>query len=200
MRAFLTLRLWTLWLALTVFNAVPVFANQSTTASASATASTTASSHATGSVFQDQFRDVASDLRCPTCVGLSVLESDAPFSKQIKDEVTSQLKAGKSHEEILTFFTERYGPWILRVPPKTGVSILAWAIPLAVLLAGPLAVWFLVWRRRDDLAGVEAVKPLEEILAEWNRDINKRRDILNSSLPGNEGTTTLATDEGGNQV
>ena len=198
MRAFLTLCLWTLWLALTVFHAVPVFANQSTTAST--TASTSASSDAKASVFQDQFRDVASDLRCPTCVGLSVLESDAPFSKQIKDEVTSQLKAGKSHEEILTFFTERYGPWILRVPPKTGVSILAWAIPLAVLLAGPLAVWFLVWRRRDDLAGVEAVKPLEEILAEWNRDINKRRDSLNSSLPGNEGSTTLATDEGGNQA
>lgn len=186
MRAFLTVRLSTFWLALTVFSAVPVFANQSTTASTS--------SDATGSVFQDQFRDVASDLRCPTCVGLSVLESDAPFSKQIKDEVTSQLKAGKSHEEILTFFTERYGPWILRVPPKTGVSILAWAIPLAVLLTGPLAVWFLVWRRRDDLAGVEAVKPLEEILAAWNRDINTRRGILNSSLPGNEGATTLAVE------
>lgn len=122
--------------------------------------------------FEDEFRDVARDLRCPTCVGLSVLESDAPFSKQIKDEVTSQLKAGKSHEEILSFFTERYGPWILRAPPKTGVSILAWAIPLVVLLAGPLAVWFFVWRRRKNLGGLEAVKPLEEILAEWNRDIN----------------------------
>lgn len=108
-----------------------------------------------------------------------------------------QLKAGKSHEEILTFFTERYGPWILRVPPKTGVSILAWA--LAVLLTGPLAVWFLVWRRRDNLGGVEAVKPLEEILAEWNRDITKRRNILNSSLPDNEGSSTLAT-EGGDQA
>ena len=152
-----------------------------------------------GAAFQDQFRDVASDLRCPTCVGLSVLESDAPFSKQIKDEVTNQLKAGKSHEDILTFFTERYGPWILRVPPKTGVSVLAWAIPLAVLLTGPLAVWFLVWRRRDNLGGVEAVKPLEEILAEWNRDITKRRNILNSSLPDNEGSSTLAT-EGGDQA
>ncbi len=130
-------------------------------------------SFAEADAFQNQFRDVASDLRCPTCVGLSVLESDAPFSKQIKEEVTIQLKAGKSHEEILSFFTERYGPWILRVPPKTGVSVLAWAIPLLVLVMGPLVVWLLVWRRRDNLVGVEAVKPLEEILTEWTNDITK---------------------------
>ncbi len=150
------------WWALSVFIAPMVFADNAVDAAA----------------FQNEFRDVASDLRCPTCVGLSVLESDAPFSKQIKDEVTNQLKAGKSHEEILTFFTERYGPWILRVPPKTGVSILAWAIPLAVLLTGPLVVWFLVLRRRENIAGVEAVKPLEEILADWNREISNHKEVV----------------------
>lgn len=174
MRAFIIIRLSIFWLALSAVTAIRapmVFANDMADAAA----------------FQDQFRDVASDLRCPTCVGLSVLESDAPFSKQIKDEVTNQLKAGKSHEEILTFFTERYGPWILRVPPKTGVSILAWAIPLAVLLAGPLAVWFLVWRRRDNLVGVEAVKPLEEILMEWDRDISGHKEAVNPATnPGGE--------------
>lgn len=174
MRAFIIIRLSIFWLALSAVTAIRapmVLANDTIDAAA----------------FQDQFRDVASDLRCPTCVGLSVLESDAPFSKQIKDEVTNQLKAGKSHEEILTFFTERYGPWILRVPPKTGVSILAWAIPLAVLLAGPLAVWFLVWRRRDNLVGVEAVKPLEEILMEWDRDISGHKEAVNPATnPGGE--------------
>ena len=28
---------------------------------------------------QDVFKDVAADLRCPTCTGISVLDSDAPF-------------------------------------------------------------------------------------------------------------------------
>ena len=192
MRTFITGLLSALWLMLAVVNAPVIFANES--ASTLNAASSSSATDAAAPAFQDQFRDVASDLRCPTCVGLSVLESDAPFSKQIKDEVTNQLKAGKSHEEILTFFTERYGPWILRVPPKTGVSILAWAIPLAVLLAGPLAVWFLVWRRRDNLAGVEAVKPFEEIMAQWNHDIKERRDALASSSAGIERATTLGTE------
>lgn len=64
-----------------------------------------------------EYQDVASDLRCPTCTGLSVLDSEAAFSIQIKNEVKEQLVAGKHKDEILKFFTDRYGPWILRAPP-----------------------------------------------------------------------------------
>jgi cytochrome c-type biogenesis protein CcmH len=123
----------------------------------------------------DRFKDVASELRCPTCVGLSVLESDAPFSKQIKDEVANQLKAGKSNDEILVWFTERYGPWILRVPPKTGVNILAWAIPLGALLIGPVLLWFFVWRRRESIEVSEGVKPLSQLIADWEADLSRAR-------------------------
>ncbi|MEY4632436.1 MAG: hypothetical protein RIQ81_2556 [Pseudomonadota bacterium] len=125
--------------------------------------------------FQNRFKDVASELRCPTCVGLSVLESDAPFSKQIKDEVTNQIKAGKSDDEILAWFTDRYGPWILRVPPKTGVNVLAWAIPLVALLLGPLALWFFVWRHREDVRRTDGVKPLDELLSDWETELDRAR-------------------------
>ena len=33
---------------------------------------------------EELYREVAGELRCPTCTGLSVLDSDAPFSVQIK--------------------------------------------------------------------------------------------------------------------
>ncbi len=131
----------------------------------------------------DRFKDVASELRCPTCVGLSVLESDAPFSKQIKDEVASQLKAGKSNDEILTWFTERYGPWILRVPPKTGVNVLAWAIPLGALIAGPFLLWFFVWRRREAVDLSEGVKPLSELLKDWEGDLARVRQRQSGGAP-----------------
>lgn len=138
--------------------------------------------------FQDRFRDVASELRCPTCVGLSVLESDAPFSKQIKTEVTNQLRSGKSGDDILKFFTERYGPWILRSPPKDGINILAWGIPLALLVGGPVCVWFFIWRRRAVSAGIESTLPMEDILAAWERDIDAARavaiDNFLDSYPG----------------
>ncbi len=47
------------------------------------------------------FRDIAKEFRCPTCTGLSVLESDAGFSVQIKEQVQEQLNLGKNHDQII---------------------------------------------------------------------------------------------------
>lgn len=121
-----------------------------------------------------QFRDVAEGLRCPTCTGLSVLQSDARFSIQIKNMVKEQLEKGKSKQEIFSFFTDRYGPWILRAPPKKGFNLLAWAFPLALLLGGPVAVWFFVWRRKRVVA-THGVRPAEDIVAEMSARLDERR-------------------------
>ena len=90
---------------------------------------------------------VAEDLRCPTCTGLSVLQSDAPFSEQIKRRLRELVESGKTEAEIRSFFTERYGLWILRTPPKDGFHLVIWVIPLVFVLLG---VWGGVWLRRRD--------------------------------------------------
>ncbi len=123
------------------------------------------------------FRDIAYELRCPTCTGLSVLESDAKFSVQIKDLVLEQVNAGKSKEEILKYFTERYGPWILRSPPKEGVNLLAWIVPIALLTIGPILVWLLVWRRKKVDVNVK-VRPSDDIVAEMNQRIEMLRTAM----------------------
>ena len=124
-----------------------------------------------------EFRDIAYELRCPTCTGLSVLESDAKFSVQIKDIVLEQVNAGKSKDEILGYFTARYGPWILRSPPKEGVNLLAWIVPLALLTIGPFLVWFLVWRRKKVDVNVK-VRPSDAIVAEMNQKIDMLRTAM----------------------
>lgn len=128
-------------------------------------------------VNEDQFRDVASDLRCPTCTGLSVLDSDAAFSVQIKNEVKEQMAAGKNKDEILTFFTERYGPWILRAPPKQGIHLLAWLLPIAALILGPLLIWIFIWSRKENSASDEGVsRSVEDIVSEMNQKLDVLRD------------------------
>lgn len=118
----------------------------------------------------EQFRDISQNLRCPTCTGLSVLESDAAFSVQIKDLVQEQVEAGKSKADILDYFEQRYGPWILRSPPKTGFNLLAWGIPLGLLVLGPVMLWILIWRRKTvvDTLGARSddaiIKELEDRL------------------------------------
>jgi cytochrome c-type biogenesis protein CcmH/NrfF len=121
-----------------------------------------------------EFRDVAKGLRCPTCTGLSVLESDAKFSVQIKDIVLEKVKEGKSKEEILDYFTERYGPWILREPPKEGFNLIAWGVPIGMMLLGPLLIYFLVWRRKP-VIGTQGVRPTKEIIEEMEQSLNRLR-------------------------
>jgi cytochrome c-type biogenesis protein CcmH/NrfF len=125
---------------------------------------------------QDDFRDVSSDLRCPTCTGLSVLDSDAPFSVQIKNEVKEQLASGKDKDAILKFFTERYGPWILRAPPKEGIHLLAWLLPFGALLMGPLLIWLFFWARKNKQSETEAVaRPVDEIFVEMQSRLEEMR-------------------------
>ncbi|SME97602.1 cytochrome c-type biogenesis protein [Pseudobacteriovorax antillogorgiicola] len=110
------------------------------------------------------FKDVAGELRCPTCTGLSVLDSDAKFSVQIKDQVKEQMEKGRSKDEILEFFVERYGPWILREPPKEGFNIVAWIVPIAMLFLGPIIIWASVWRKKVtvDTFGVRSDEKIVE--------------------------------------
>lgn len=123
-------------------------------------------------VDETRFREVAGKLRCPTCTGLSVLDSEAQFSVQIKDEVKKQMEAGKSEQDILAFFTERYGPWILREPPKEGVNSLAWWLPISILVLGPFLVWYFIWRRETRVA-THGMRSTEEILREMRAELQR---------------------------
>jgi cytochrome c-type biogenesis protein CcmH len=122
----------------------------------------------------DEYRDIAKDLRCPTCTGLSVLESDAKFSQQIKDIVKEQVTEGKTKDEIYQYFTERYGPWILRAPPKSGFNLLAWLFPISLLLAGPPLVWFFVWRKRKVITTM-GVRVVDDIISQMHGELDALR-------------------------
>ena len=94
-------------------------------------------------------------------------------SVQIKDQVDEQIKEGKSKDEILSFFVDRYGPWILREPPKSGFNLMAWATPIALLLAGPILIWMFFLRKDESLEA--HVRSSEEILAQMDSDLKALR-------------------------
>lgn len=92
--------------------------------------------------------DLASDLRCPTCRGQSVLDSDAPAAAAIRTEIDRRVAEGQSDEEIYAYFEGRFGESLRLTPPRSGLGALVWVLPvtgLVVALAG-LAVAFRRWR------------------------------------------------------
>ncbi len=112
----------------------------------------------------EQLKEVGNELRCPTCTGLSVLQSDTPFSLEIKNVVAEQIVSGKTNKDILNFFRDRYGLWILRTPPAEGFHWTAWGIPVGACVLGAFAIWLLFWRRRrePERLGVSSTQELLE--------------------------------------
>ena len=120
------------------------------------------------------YDQISEDLRCPTCTGLSVLQSDAVFSLQIRKAVLDQVIQGKSKKEIMQFFTERYGLWILREPPTKGFHFFAWLVPIFILIMGPFLLWFFVWRKRQTVSTF-GIRSSHEILEEFETKLTALR-------------------------
>ena len=92
---------------------------------------------------------VAASLRCPTCQGLSVADSNSPLAKSMRDIIGERVAAGESDEEITQYFVDRYSNWVLLAPRADGVGWVVWAVPGAAVLVGLLVVTSLVRRRHD---------------------------------------------------
>ena len=93
---------------------------------------------------------IAAEVRCPTCKGLSVAESDAEAAKAAKAFIAEQVSAGATDAQIEADLQSRFGTGILLRPPSRGVSGLVWAIPVVVgvLAIGGLGIALARWRSR----------------------------------------------------
>lgn len=77
---------------------------------------------------------IARELRCPVCQGESAAESNAGVAVEMRRIIAEMLQEGKTEAEIKAFFVERYGEWILYEPPRQGLTLGVWLLPVAGLL------------------------------------------------------------------
>ncbi len=91
---------------------------------------------------------VTASVRCPTCRGQSVRDSDAPVAAAIRSEVGRRLADGQTEDEVRAYLVGRYGRSVLLNPPRSGLAGLVWVLPVvAVVVAGAaLALAFRRWR------------------------------------------------------
>ena len=108
--------------------------------------------------------DLEAELVCPTCE-TTLDQSNAPVAQRMKQLIRQRIAAGWSEAEIKADLVDQFGPGVLAEPPKSGFDLLAWLLPLGLLLAGALGVGALAWgwsRRRDgsgDGAAAAALDP-----------------------------------------
>ena len=98
------------------------------------------------------------EFRCPTCQALSIKDSEAGFSVQIRNKIKEMLQAGASDEEIKAYFVQRYGEWILRSPPKQGFNLLLWILPGLAMAVG----LFFLYRKSQQWVQTHKAESFEE--------------------------------------
>jgi cytochrome c-type biogenesis protein CcmH len=104
---------------------------------------------------------VASQLRCPVCQGLSIQDSPAELAQQMRLLVHDQLAEGKTPEEVKAYFVSKYGEWILLAPKASGFNLLAYGLPVLVVLGGGIGIVLAVrrWTAAADAGPTESPGP-----------------------------------------
>ncbi len=93
----------------------------------------------------DRVEVLAKQIRCPVCQTVSVEESPSETARAMREIIAEQVAAGRTDEEIIAFFVDRYGEWVLLDPPASGRTLLIWLLPPAALLGG---LWVALGRKR----------------------------------------------------
>lgn len=91
---------------------------------------------------------IAQSLRCPTCQGLSVADSNSPLAQSMRAIIDERVAAGQGADEVNAYFVGRYGDWVLLSPASRGLGWLVWVLPAVVIVGGLLAASKLLGRRR----------------------------------------------------
>jgi len=87
-------------------------------------------------VSEQDVHAVAAQLRCVVCQNLSVADSPSEMAAQMRALIRERLAAGERPEQVVEYFVERYGEWILLEPRRRGFTLLVWLAPAAAVLVG----------------------------------------------------------------
>jgi cytochrome c-type biogenesis protein CcmH len=89
-------------------------------------------------------------LRCLVCQNQSIADSSADLAQDLRRQIRDQVAAGKTDDEIVAYMVARYGDFVLYEPPVKPTTVLLWAGPALLLVAGFTGLAVLVRARRAE--------------------------------------------------
>jgi cytochrome c-type biogenesis protein CcmH len=92
-------------------------------------------------VVEQRLISIAEELRCLVCQNESLAGSRADLANDLRREVRTLIKSGKTDAEIKDYLVSRYGDFVLYRTPVKPTTWLLWFGPLLLLIG---ALWVLV--------------------------------------------------------
>jgi cytochrome c-type biogenesis protein CcmH len=116
----------------------------------------------------DRVNEIAKQLNCPTCAGINLADCRTKTCEQWREQIGELVVDGYSDQEVLDYFSTRYGDQVLQEPPVRGFSLALWVLPVIALVVG--GIWLAIilrrWRQPEPspaAAGMAEIKPTEPV-------------------------------------
>ena len=90
---------------------------------------------------------IAEELRCLVCQNESLAGSRADLAEDLRREIRTLIRQGKTDQEVMDYLVARYGDFVRYRPPMKPTTYLLWLGPF-VLLGGGLVALVTFLRRR----------------------------------------------------
>ena len=127
-------------------------------------------------VTEQRLISISEEMRCLVCQNESLAGSRSDLANDLRREIRTLIKEGKSDEQIRSFMVERYGDFVLYRPPVKPITWLLWIGPFVILLIG-IGFLFSYLRRRN------ASVVTTDLTAEENKKIDA---LLNTLSKGKQ--------------
>jgi cytochrome c-type biogenesis protein CcmH len=104
---------------------------------------------------------ISEEMRCLVCQNESLAGSRSDLANDLRRELRTLIKQGKTDAEIREFMVSRYGDFVLYRPPVKPSTWLLWLGPFGLMILGVVALFVYLRRRSADI-GANTVLTDEE--------------------------------------
>jgi cytochrome c-type biogenesis protein CcmH len=145
---------------------------------------------------EQRAHQLAAQLMCPVCDAQTIDGSSAQISQDMRLKVRELLDRGDTNAEVKDYFVLRYGPEILAAPDGSGFNLLAWIVPVFIVVGGVGIALFAIKNMRK--SGIRAQKNeinvddkdgLSEFLAQVDRDLGSSTKMISTTAEVSEKQT-----------
>lgn len=109
-------------------------------------------------VLEQRMIGISEELRCLVCQNESLAGSRADLAQDLRREIRTLIKAGKTDAEIMDFMVTRYGDFVRYRPPVKPVTWMLWFGPFLLLIGALVGLIRMVKRgqRQPDAPALNA--------------------------------------------
>ncbi len=101
------------------------------------------------------FKTLTTELRCPKCQNNNLADSNASLAKDMRQKTYTLVQQGKTEDEIVDYWVDRFGNFVIYKPPVTIATSILWIGPGLFVFLGIFIIIRNSRRRADASSDVE---------------------------------------------